>query len=68
MVITYLIKYYIRVGQVKILEVQNKIETLMCAAVGATSQQHGSDAHTVCGRSGTMLKNDKAVPKLSALN
>jgi len=40
----------------------------MRAAVGGTSQQHVSDAHTVCGRSGTMLKNDKAVPKLSALN
>jgi hypothetical protein len=56
-----LIKYFIRVGQIRILEVQKQFQTLLGAAVCAASHQHGSDAHITCGISGTMLKNDKAV-------
>jgi hypothetical protein len=53
-------------GSNKTLRVQKKFKTLLCAAVGAASLQYGSDAYTMCRRSGTMLKNDKGVPKLSA--
>ena len=54
-------------SQMKTLRVC-KNETLPCAAVGTASHQHGLEACTVYGRSGTVLSNDKAVPKLSTLN
>lgn len=42
-----------------------KIKTLLCAALGTTSGQHGLDACTVYGRCGTRLKNGKALQNLS---
>jgi hypothetical protein len=39
----------------------------MCAAAGTESHQHGLEACTVCGGSGTLLKNDKAVWNLATL-
>jgi hypothetical protein len=44
------------------------METILCAAVGTASDQHGLEACTVCGRSGAMLKNDKAILNQLALN
>jgi len=44
------------------------INTILCAAVGTASDQHKLKACTVYGRPGSILKNDKAVPDLSALN
>jgi len=41
-------------------EKSEKIETLLCAAVGTAK------ACTVYGRYGSMLKHDKGVPSLSA--
>jgi hypothetical protein len=45
-----------------------KVKTLLCAAVGTEHHQHGFEACTVHGRSGSMSRNDTAVPNLSALN
>jgi len=50
------------------LQSVTKIETLLCAAVGTASQQHGLEACAVCIRCGTVLINDKALLNLSALN
>ena len=44
------------------------METVLCAAVGTASHQHGLEACTVYGIPLTELKNDKAVPNLFALN
>jgi len=44
------------------------METVLCAAVGTASHQHVLEACTVYGRSGAMLKNDKAVLNQLALN
>lgn len=38
-----------------------KIKIVLCAAACTASHQHGLEAYTVHGRSGNMLKNDKAV-------
>ena len=34
------------------------METLLCAAVGTASRQHGLEACTVCGRTCDMLKSN----------
>jgi len=44
------------------------VETVLCAAVGTASHQHGLEACTVYGIPLTELKNHKAVPNLFALN
>ena len=42
--------------------------TVLCGAVGTASHQHGLEVCTVYGISGTVLKDDKALPYLTALN
>jgi hypothetical protein len=42
----------------KTLKAQEKIETLLSAAVGTARHQHGLEAYTVYDKSGTVLKND----------
>jgi len=44
------------------------METVLCAAVGTASHQHQLAACTVYGRSGSVLKNKKAVPNIPAVN
>ena len=57
------------VGAVKLKHKSvNKFKTLLCAAVGTASDRHGLEGCTVCGRSGNMLKKDRVVPNVSALN
>jgi hypothetical protein len=41
----------------------NKIEMLLCAALGTVSHQHGFEVCSVHCRSGNMLKNDRALLK-----
>jgi hypothetical protein len=53
--------------QIETLEV-GIIKALLCAAVDTASHRHWFQACTVYGRTGTMLKNDTAVPKLAAIN
>ena len=49
-------------NQIKGLKIRDKIiYTLLFAAVGTASLQHGLEAKTVCGRSGGTLLNDKPV-------
>jgi len=43
-------------------------QIVLCAAVGTASDQHVSDACTVCGRSGDVLIKDKGALNLSALH
>jgi hypothetical protein len=43
------------------------METVLCAAVDTVSHQHVLESCTVCGKSETVLKNDKAVSNPSAL-
>jgi len=43
------------------------METVLCAAVGTASDQHGLDACTVYGRSGGVLTQDKVALNLPAL-
>jgi hypothetical protein len=43
-----------------------KIDTLLFAAAGTGSLQHGSEACALYGAFGDTIKNDKSVPKLSA--
>jgi hypothetical protein len=45
-----------------------KNETLPCSAVVTASHRHQLEACTVYGRSVTVLKSDKAMLNLSALN
>ena len=42
--------------------------TLLCTAVGTTGHQRRLEICTVCGRFVSLLKNDRAVPNLFALN
>jgi len=53
-------------NQIKALKIQdNSIHTLLFAAVGTASLQHGLEARTVCGRSGdTLLKNKPTLKQL----
>jgi hypothetical protein len=48
-------------SQIKALTVQQNNKTLLCAAVGSGCYQSVLEAFTVCGRSGNILKRDKAV-------
>jgi hypothetical protein len=43
----------------KALKVWQGIKTLLCAAVGTASHQHGLEACSMCGRCGIVLKNKK---------
>lgn len=45
-----------------------KKRILLCAAVDTVSHQHWSEAYIVCGRSGHMMKSDKAVLNWCTLN
>jgi len=45
-----------------------KTEPLVCTAVGAAYHCHGLEGCAVCSISGNMLKNNKAVMNLCALN
>jgi hypothetical protein len=45
-----------------------KIKTLLCAALGTTSGQHGLDACTVYGRSGNVMIKDEVALNQNALN
>jgi hypothetical protein len=47
---------------------KKEIKSLLCAAVDIASCQHGLETHTVYGRHGGVLKYDKTVLTLSALN
>jgi len=48
-------------SQIKALTLQQNNETVLCAAVGSGSYQSVLEAFIVCGRSGNILKRDKAV-------
>jgi hypothetical protein len=61
------IQQQFKLKPLKTLKVQKK-GTLVSAAVGTTRHHHALEVRTVYGRSGNVLKNDKAVPNLSKLN
>jgi hypothetical protein len=48
-------------SQIKALTVHQNNKTLLCAGVGSGSYQSVSEVFTVVGRSGNILKHDKAV-------
>lgn len=48
-------------SQIKALTVQQNNNTLLCTAVGSGSYQSVSETFAMCGRSGNILKRDKAV-------
>ena len=48
-------------SQIKAQTVQQNNKTLLCLAVGSGSYQSVLEAFTVCVRSGSILKRDKAV-------
>ena len=58
----------VRVNQIKTLKMGRKwkkkknIETILCAAVGTAGHQHALHLCNICGRCGSLLKNDKSLP------
>jgi hypothetical protein len=48
----------------KTLKFRNEIETLLCAAFGTGSYQHGSEPRALCGRSDNMLEKRQSCTEL----